>query len=103
MKENWDLIEDVWGDADCGDFPDGSGSIPFIDSCNPSESDTKHYYEYNFDDGEVTGRKDGGGSSFFFNFNNYDASEVSDNCTIYRGSRDHVTYSNGEADKTEDL
>ena len=51
MKENWDLIEDVWGDADCGDFPDGSGSIPFIDSCNPSESDTKHYYEYNFDDG----------------------------------------------------
>ena len=26
MKENWDLIEDVWGDADCGDFPDGSGS-----------------------------------------------------------------------------
>ena len=25
----------------------------------------------------------------FFNFNNYEASEVSDGCTIYRGSRDH--------------
>ena len=101
MKENWDLIEDVWGDADCGDFPDGSGSIPFIDSCDTNPDNSKHYYKYNFDDGDVTGVKISSGSNFLLNFNNYGSSDIYDGCTVWRGAKDYCSYSNGNSHKDE--
>lgn len=97
MKDNWDTIKAAWEKADNGSFPNqGNDKEPFIDRCHISSA--VHFFDaYNFDSGYINGRKAQTGSSFFFNFNNYSASDVYDGCTVSRGARDSWSTDGGHS------
>ena len=94
MKENWDTIESAWNSSsNIGRFPSSTGNKePYIDRCHCS-SGTHYYDTYNFDTSYINGRGAAASCAFFLNFNNCEASEVYDGCTVSRSARSEWTTS----------
>jgi hypothetical protein len=96
MHLNWNLIKNVWDDADCGKFF-GTGDVePWIDKCESAGYKWTHYfYYYDFSSQSNSYYNASDGSTFILQFDNYEDDEVTDGMTAWREHRDSYSSSDG--------